>query len=110
MVVSGRKRVSIPNQNKSSHLIICEFSSSNSKDEDDSFHKAIKRVAIFVQFLFLMPVCNISCADSKLLRFKWNSFRVIATIVYILYGIFTTILFFKFIYELGINTKNIGEL
>lgn len=95
-------------ENKNSQLIYCEIPIDEFKP-DDSFHVAMKPIANLVQFLFLMPVCGISYNNPKILRFKWTSFRVIVTLVYIGYGIFTSVIFFIFIYELGINTKNIGK-
>lgn len=77
--------------------------------QDDSFHEAIRPIATFVQFLFLMPVCNISSSDTKNLKFNWKCFRVFFTLLYITYGIFITSLYFKFIYGNGINAMNIGE-
>lgn len=116
MVLSARKRISIRTFlecNNTKQLIYCDDVVENSHEDfeaDDSFHSAIKRVATFVQFLFLMPVCGISSDDPKKLHFKWKSFRVIITLLYICYGSFTSFLFLRFIYQLGIDTKNIGEI
>lgn len=114
MVPSARKRISIRtllNSNNTNQLIYSDVveNSLDDYEADDSFHNAMKRVATFVQFLFLMPVCGISNDDPKLLNFKWSSFRVIITLFYITYGFFTSFLFFRFINQLGIDTKNIGE-
>lgn len=76
---------------------------------DDSFHFAIQPVATFVQFLALMPVCGISNSNPSALHFKFLSFRVICTLLYISYGIFLAGFFFTFIYGLGISAQNIGK-
>lgn len=79
------------------------------KDLDDSIHVAIKPIACFVQFLFLMPVCGISSDSPKNLQFKWKSFRVLMTLLYILYGLCVSFLYLEFIYDMGINAMNIGN-
>lgn len=116
MLLSARKRISIRTFlqcNNTKQLIYSDDVVENSLEDfeaDDSFHNGMKRVATFVQFLFLMPVCGISSDNPKELHFKWNSFRVIITLLYICYGSFTSFLFLRFIYQLGIDTKNIGEI
>jgi hypothetical protein len=96
---------------KSLALIYDEGSQELTQNElDTSFHESIKPIATFVQFLCLMPVCGISSHTVNDLKFKWKSFRVIMTIIYISYGTLTAILYFCFIYEMGINAQNIGEL
>lgn len=103
-----RRQTVFVEENKNTQLIYCEVPTDGFKS-DDSFHVAMKPIATFVQFLFLMPVCGISYHNPKILSFKWTSFRVIATLLYISYGIFTSVVFLIFIYNLGISTKNIGE-
>lgn len=107
MSFDGRQMALIE-KNKNSNLIYCEIPIDEFKP-DDSFHIAMKPIATFVQFCCLMPVTGISYNNPKILRFKWTSYRVIFTLIYIGYGAFTSILFFTFIYDLGISTKNIGE-
>jgi len=79
----------------------------SSSNFDVSFYVSIMPIATFVQFLFLMPVCGIR-SDSDKLVFKWISFRVIATLLYISYGVFLTFTYFKDIYSSGINAVNFG--
>jgi hypothetical protein len=109
--VARRKRVSSVNICESSQFINCDVIELQAEvfEADDSFQVAIKRVATFVQFLFLMPVCGASKGDANALSFKWHSLRVLITLCYIGYGVFTTMLFFRFIYNAGIDTGNIGE-
>lgn len=76
---------------------------------DDSFHVSMKSVAAGVQFLALMPVCGISSFGPSKLNFTWRSFRVLYTLIYIVYGVIVSVLFFENIYEAGISAKNIGE-
>lgn len=114
MQVSRSKKTSIQLNFLAAHrnkqLISCgNFECRTSEYEtDDSFQVSLRRVATFVQFLFLMPVCEISSENPENLHFKWSSWRVILCIFYISYGIFTIILFFRFIHGIGIDTKNIG--
>lgn len=77
---------------------------------DDSFHKAIKPIATFVQFLLLMPICGISSEFSDNLRFKWMTVRVTMSLLYLSYGLFITFLFFKEIYIKQINFGNSSKL
>ena len=77
---------------------------------DDSFHNAIKPIATFVQFLFLMPICGISSELGDNLRFKWMTVRVTLSLLYFSYGLFITFLFFKEIYIKQINFGNSSKL
>lgn len=76
---------------------------------DDSFHVSMKSVAAGVQFLALMPVSGISSCEPSKLKFTWRSFRALYTLIYIVYGVIVSVLFFENIYEAGISAKNIGE-
>lgn len=81
----------------------------SSNDIDDSFHFSIRPIATFVQFLFLMPVCGITNNDSDKLEFRILTFRVMITLGYVSYGVFVTGLYFKVIYQAGINAINFGK-
>ena len=80
-----------------------------SNPSDDTFHVAISPIATFVQFLGLMPVCGVSQKNPKKLEFKWKSFRIVFTLMYITYGIVISSIFFISINEEGISAKNIGN-
>lgn len=79
------------------------------KDYDDSFHMALRPIATFVQFLFIMPVCGVTSDKSEDLKFKWMSFRVILVLIYFCYGVFVTVVYFKHIYINGINIGSSSE-
>jgi hypothetical protein len=105
MVVQNAEKNRVkPQQSDSFNL-----ESDGNEDIDDSFHSAIRPIACFVQFLGLMPVCGVNERDSpKKLAFKWMSLRVIATLIYISYGICLTYLYLRSIH-LKITAINFGK-
>lgn len=66
-------------------------------------------VFLFAQFFALMPLENITSKTPAKIKFKWLSFKAIFTVFYISYACFTSSVFYKFIFGIGINAKNIGN-
>lgn len=66
-------------------------------------------VFLFAQFFALMPLENVTSKTPANVKFKWKSFRAIFTVFYICYACFTSIVFYKVIFGVGVNAKNIGK-
>lgn len=63
----------------------------------------------FAQFMGFMPVQGIRTGDPFKFEFRWKTYRVMITMVYIVLGGFTATMYLRRIAQLGINAKNIGK-
>ncbi len=68
------------------------------------------RAVIYVaQFMGFMPIQGIRTGNPFKFEFKWKTFRVMITLLYLVLGVSTATMYLQRIARIGITAKNIGE-
>ncbi|XP_037024150.1 gustatory receptor for sugar taste 64a-like [Bradysia coprophila] len=76
---------------------------------NESFFKSVwPAVIYFAQFMGFMPVQGIRTGDPFKFEFRWKTFRVMITMLYVVLGVSLGTMYLRRIARIGINAKNIA--